>query len=133
MKSDKKTSVRLSSQQIIDLDKICKNNGCSRSKAIKSAIDLVTKGTSEIDFGTKKPQTREQESKKETKQEPNLTLEKIEEPKPTLKEIPTAKITSIDGIPIEKFQSGEYYIQDSKVVKRQELGIIEKLIDDITN
>ena len=43
------------------------------------------------------------------------------------------KITSIDGIPIEKFQSGEYYIQDSKVVKRQELGIIEKMIDDIIN
>jgi len=34
---------------------------------------------------------------------------------------------------IEKFQSGEYYIQDSKVVKRQELGIIEKMIDDIIN
>ena len=128
MKSDKKTSIRLSSQQIIDLDKICKNNGCSRSKAIKSAIDLVTKGISEIDFGTKKPQTREQESKKETKLEP----------KPTLKEIPTAKITSIDGIPIEKFQSGEYkLVTDSfgkpKVVKVDSTDdIFDRVLNDIT-
>lgn len=51
MRSDKKTSVRLSSQQMADLDEICKKNGnCSRSKIIREAINLVTKGTSQIPF-----------------------------------------------------------------------------------
>ena len=51
MKSDKKTSVRLSSQQMADLDEICKKNGNrSRGNIIREAINLVTKGTSEIPF-----------------------------------------------------------------------------------
>lgn len=51
MKSDKKTSIRLSSQQMADLDEICKKNGnCSRGNIIREAINLVTKGASDIPF-----------------------------------------------------------------------------------
>ena len=53
MKSDKKTSIRLPAEQMMDLDKICKKNGnCSRANVIKESINQVTKGTSSINFRT---------------------------------------------------------------------------------
>lgn len=51
MKSDKKTSIRFSEQQMERMNDVSKkNNDCSRAKVIKSAVDLVTTGTSEIEF-----------------------------------------------------------------------------------
>lgn len=51
MKSDKKTSVRLPSKRLEDIDQICRENGnCSRAKVIKDALDFVIKGRSEIKF-----------------------------------------------------------------------------------
>lgn len=51
MKSDKKTSVRLPSKRLEELDKICIENGnCSRAKVIKDALDYVIEGKSDINF-----------------------------------------------------------------------------------
>jgi len=50
--SDNKTSLRYSDEQKEKLDEILQKNGnCSRAKVIKSAIDQVTTGKSDIDFG----------------------------------------------------------------------------------
>ncbi len=54
MKSDKKTSVRLPSKKLEQIDGICKDNGnCSRAKVIKCALDFVINGKSEIKFDQK--------------------------------------------------------------------------------
>jgi len=115
----KPTSIRLGSELLEEIDSECSAIGCSRNDRIKDILDSY--------FEEKELEAEEKEVEEEKKEEePKIIVEDI--PKPVM-----SKITSIDGIPIEKFQSGEYYIQDSKVVKRQELGIIEKLIDEITN
>ena len=47
-----RVNVRLNGIQKEELDKICEEKGIkSKSKVLKSALDLVTKGTSNIDFG----------------------------------------------------------------------------------
>lgn len=98
MKTEK-TSVRLSSQQLSALDEICKKNGgCSRGQVIREAIDLLTKDVSNKDFDTNEP-------KKETNLEHKPITEKVKE------EPVSTNIISIDGIPREKFLSGEYKIE----------------------
>jgi len=51
-KKPKPTSVRFDNDLLEELDKICDDKGIkSRSKVLKSALDLVTNGTCDIDFG----------------------------------------------------------------------------------
>jgi len=50
-KKKKRVNVRLNDEQIASIDKICDDKKIkSRSKVLKSALELVTKGTSDIDF-----------------------------------------------------------------------------------
>ncbi len=47
-----RVNVRLNDNQKQELNRICEEKGVkSKSKILKSALDLVTKGTSDIDFG----------------------------------------------------------------------------------
>lgn len=47
-----RVNVRLNGNQKQELNRICEEKGIkSKSKILKSALDLVTKGTSDIDFG----------------------------------------------------------------------------------
>ena len=84
--------------------KFVKKDGCSRGKVIRDAIDLVTKETQNKD-PVKKP-----------------------------KEPAQLKITSIDGIPIEKFHSGEYKVEfyDNGIPKKViKVGIIDQVLSEI--
>ena len=47
---EKRKTIRFSDQQIEKINEICKNNNCSQSQVVKSALDLATKGNSDIDF-----------------------------------------------------------------------------------
>ena len=59
-KKEKRVNVRLNDEQLESLDKICdEKNIKSRSKVLKSALELVTKGTSDIDFGITTDFTKE--------------------------------------------------------------------------
>jgi len=56
----KRVNVRFNDEQMKSLDKICEEKGIkSRSKMLKSVLDLVTKGTSDIDFGITADYTKE--------------------------------------------------------------------------
>jgi len=60
-KKENRVNVRLNDEQIQSLDKICDDKGIkSRSRVLKSALDLVTKGTSDIDFGITTDYTKEE-------------------------------------------------------------------------
>ena len=94
----------------------CQDERCSRNDLILSMIDYYFEG-----------KTNEENDAQIEPQNESKIVEAVEEPKkPTM-----STITSIDGIPIEKFHSGEYYLQDNRVVKRQELGVIEQIINDL--
>ena len=59
-KKENRVNVRFNDEQIESLDKICAEKGIkSRSKVLKSALDLVTKGTSDINFGITADFTKE--------------------------------------------------------------------------
>ncbi|GEM_PF-5295021 len=50
-RKEKRVNLRLNDSQNKALDKLCEDKGIkSRSKVLKSALDLVTKGTSDINF-----------------------------------------------------------------------------------
>jgi len=60
-KKKNRVNVRFNDSQMESLDRICEEKGIkSRSKMLKSALDLVTKGTSDIDFGIKSDFTKEE-------------------------------------------------------------------------
>lgn len=50
-KTNRKT-IRFSDQQIDKINQVCKNNNCKQAKVVKSALDLVTIGTSDLEFDT---------------------------------------------------------------------------------
>jgi len=59
-KKENRVNVRFNDKQIQELDKICEDKGVkSRSKILKSALELVTNGTSDIDFGITADFTKE--------------------------------------------------------------------------
>ncbi len=56
-----RVNVRFSGNQMEELNRICEEKGVkSKSKILKSALDLVTKGTSDIDFEIKLDFTKEE-------------------------------------------------------------------------
>ena len=60
-KKGNRVNVRFNDEQIQSLDKICDDKGIkSRSKMLKSALALVTKGTSDIDFGINADYSKEE-------------------------------------------------------------------------
>ena len=60
-KKENRVNVRFNDNQMQKLDKICEEKGIkSKSKMLKSALELVTNGTSSIDFGITTDFTKEE-------------------------------------------------------------------------